>query len=228
MVQTPNEATAASQITGVQQDVDHDIEVAAKSQPVALAPAQHEVDLQGEEDEDWQSFKEAFEQDDFIAPEASEAVDFLSSAVVKQIRHELLTDLMLTFHDAQLESASVPAEHRPAQIPEQSAQTDSTLSFDKLDSVEQSIDNILKKCDDDEVFRETLSAAGSSTPPPYESYASSMAGDDLMQKLVECHMQKVRKPELFATSVVEGAGRLDSEDSPGNSFTASSSGELLL
>ena len=228
MAQIPNEASATSQITGVRQDADHDIEVAAKSQTVALAPAQHEVDIQEEEDEDWQSFKEAFEQEDFIAPEASEAVDFLSSAVVKQIRHELLTDLMLTFHDAQLESTSVPAEHRPAQIPEQSEQTDSNLSFDKLDSVEQSIYNILKKCEDDEAFRETLLAAGSSTPPPYESYASGMAGDDLLQKLVECHMQKVRKPELFATSAVEGAGRLDSEDSPSNSFTASSSGELLL
>ena len=42
------------------------------------------------------------------------------SAVVKQIRQDLLTDLLLTVHDAQRGSTSLPAEHKPAHVQEQS------------------------------------------------------------------------------------------------------------
>ena len=79
---------------------------------------------------------------------------------------------------------------------EQSYQTDSTSSFDKLDSVGQGIDHLLKECETNEAFREKLSATGSSTPPKYEAYNSDKAGDDLMHKLVACHMEKVKKSEL--------------------------------
>ena len=231
MAQTPkpltdHSASVASQLSDVQQDVDRGTDVAAQSQTFGLATAQHETDIKGEVDEDWQSFKEAFEKDDFIAPQGSASTDFLSSAVVKQIRQELIADLMLTFHDARFGSACVPADCRPAQVQEQSYQTDSTLSFDKLDSVEQGIDHLLKECETNEAFREKLSATGSSTPPSYEAYNSDKAGDDLMQKLVACHMEKVKKSELSTTSVLEGAGRLESEDAPTIASTASTAGEL--
>ena len=111
---------------------------------------------------------------------------------------------------------------------EQSYRADSTLSFDKLDSVEQGIDHLLKKCETNEAFRKKLSATGSSKPPPYEAYNSYKAGDDLMQKLVACHMEKVKKPELSTTSILEGADRLESEDAPTIASTASAAGELLL
>ena len=89
----------------------------------------------------------------------------------------------------------MPADCRPAQVQEQSYQTDSTLSFDKLD-------HLLKECETNEAFRKKLSATGSSTPPTYEAYNSYKAGDDLMQKLVACHMEKVKKPELSTTSIL--------------------------
>ena len=136
---------------------------------------------------------------------------------------------MLAFHDAQFGSACVPADCRPAQVQqEQSYQTDSTLSFDKLDSVGQGIDHLLKECETNEAFREKLSATGSSTPPTYEAYNSDKAGEDLMQTLIACHMEKVKKPELSTTSVLEGADRLESEDAPTIASTASAAGELLL
>ena len=135
---------------------------------------------------------------------------------------------MLAFHDAQFGSACVHADCRPAQVQEQSYQTDYTLSFDKLDSVGQGIDHLLKECESNDAFSEKLSATGSSTPPTYEAYNSDKAGDDLMQKVVACHMEKVKKPELSTTSILEGADRLKSEDAPTIASTASTVGELLL
>ena len=111
---------------------------------------------------------------------------------------------------------------------EQSYQADSTLSLDKLDSVRQGIDHLLKECETNEAFREKLSATGSSTPPTYEAHNSDKAGDDLMQKLVACHTEKVKKSELSTTSILEGADRLESEDAPTIASTASAAGELLL
>ena len=118
----------------------------------------------------------------------------------------------------------MPAEHRPANVQEQSDQTKSTLPLDKLDSVEGSIEHILNKFEANEAFKETLSAIGSATLPLYEAYSADKAGHDLMQKLVACQMQKVRKPELSTASVVEGADRLESENVPTIPSTASSAG----
>ena len=49
-----------------------------------------------------------------------------------------------------------------------------------------------------------------------------------MQKLVACHMEKVKKPELSTTSILKGADRLKSEDAPTIASTAFAVGELLL
>ena len=221
---TDGRDSVAGQTLSVQQEGDCDSEEAVKSQTVGLATTQCEIDIKEEEDEDWQLFKEAFEHDDCIASQAKAAADFLSSAVGKQIRQDLLTDLLLTVHDAQFESTSVTAEHRPAHIQEHCDQTKSTLSLDKLDSVEGSIDHILNTIEATEAFKETLSATGSGTPPLYEAYSADKAGHDLMQKLVACQMQKVRKPEQSTASVVEGAVRLESENVPTIPSTASSAG----
>ena len=121
------------------------------------------------------------------------------------------------------------AEHRPAHIQEQSDQTNSTLLLDKLDSVERSIDHNLNRFEAAEAFKETLSATGSGTLPLYEAYNADKAGHELMQKLVACQMQKVRKPEQSTASVVEGAVRLELDwNALTNSFITSTAGELLL
>ena len=121
------------------------------------------------------------------------------------------------------------AEHRPAHVQEQSDQTKSTLSLDKLDSVERSIEHNLNRFEAAEVFKETLSATGSGTPPLYEAYSAAKAGHDLMQKLVACQVQKVRKPQPSTASVVEGAVRLELDwNALTNSFITSTAGELLL
>ena len=118
----------------------------------------------------------------------------------------------------------MPAEHKPAHVQEQSDQTKSSLSLDNLDSVEESIEHILNKFEANEAFKKTLSATSSGTPPLYEAYSADKAGHDLMQKLVACQTQKVRKPEQSTASVVEGAVRLESENAPTIPSTASSTG----
>ena len=121
------------------------------------------------------------------------------------------------------------AEHRPAHVQEQSDQTNSTLSLDKLDSVEGSIEHNLNRFEAAEAFKETLSATGSGTLPLYEAYSADKAGHDLMQKLVACQVQKVRKPEPSTASVVEGADRLELDwNALTISFITSTAGELLL
>ncbi len=221
---TDDHDSVAGQTLSVQQEGDCDSEEVVKPQTIGLATAKREIDIREEEDEDWQLFKEAFEHDDCIEPQAKAAVDFLSSACAKQIRQDLLTDLLLTVHDAQRESTFVTAEHRPAHVQEQCDQTKSTLSLDKLDSVEGSIDHILNTFEATEAFKETLSATGGSTPPLYEAYSADKAGHDLMQKLVACQMQKVREPEQSTASAVEGADRLESENAPTIPSSTSSAG----
>ena len=83
---TDDRDSVASQTLGVQQEGDSDSEEAVKPQTVGLATAQCEIDIKEEEDEDWQFFKEAFEHDDCIEPQAKVAAGFLSSPVVMNSR----------------------------------------------------------------------------------------------------------------------------------------------
>ena len=177
------------------------------------------TDIQEKEKDDWQLFKETFEQD---VPETSTLTDFLSSTVVKQLRQNLIADLMLSFHDAQFGSEA----GKPAQVEEHTSQTNSTLSFARLDLVEQSIDHLLKECECNEDLREKLSATSCSTVPLYEAYNSGKAGDDLMQELVAHHMQSTKKCEVSTTTSVQAAIKLEPENAPAVVFTASTTSKL--
>lgn len=220
-------SSVVSQISVAQQVDDTDGTIMPQSTGLATCTTR-EADTQEKENDDWQLFKEAFEQEEFKVPETSAPTDFLSSAVVKQLRQDLIAELMLSFHDAQCGSDSVPADDEPAQTTELTTQSDSTLSFDKLDLVEHSIDHLLKECESDEVFRDKLSAAAGSSPPLYDAYSSDKAGDDLMQELVAHHVQNMEKFEVSNSTVVQAASRLEPENAPAVVFTPSTAGKLLL
>ena len=170
-------------------------------------PATDQDDGQEEEDnrDGWDEFRSSF---DALNVDDVRTVRELDEKQIKALKQELIASLMTMYHDSLGNSSSVaPTRDEHSDVVKQpdpihkvmdrgnKTTEDTSLSFDKLDTLEAEIDKLLE---DEEYFSLLKSQyyAVSNTTPDVQSYSSQSASNVLMKQLVSRHFSEVGKFQL--------------------------------
>ena len=168
----------------------------------------------------WDEFRSSF---DALNVDDVRTVRELDEKQIRALKQELIASLMTMYHDSLGNSSSVAPTHEEhsdvVKQPDQSHKgmdhgnntTDSTsLSFDKLDTLEAEIDKLLE---DEEYFSLLKSqySSLSNTTPDNQSYSSLSVSNELMKQLVSRHFSEVGKFQLKGPENESNTGKMSKD-----------------